>query len=492
MLQASKVMAAAIVLAATLCASQSAAVAQETVTDKIDRLDGAMARVQAQIEQSERELQDLKAEMSQLRQQAKPPGESVPAEASGSSAVKLASAVEEMKEKQEVQESQLAVQDQAKVGSDSKYPVTISGMILMNSFVNTRAVDSASTPAVAYAGSGATGATLRQSVLGIDANGPHLFGARSHADIRADFDGQQAGGSYSNGAGFLRLRTAHADLDWRRTKAFFSYDRPLLSPDSPTSLTAVAVPALAWSGNLWAWNPQAGLSQMLPVGSSTDLQLQAALIDVGDPPSLIAGAVPPVTIQTSEQSRWPGAQGRLSLLDAKSEGGAHLGAGGFFAPHRTASGWGYNSWAASADFHLPVFLHLDIEGNIYRGQALGGLGGGAFKDYVYRMYGGEGYFRTLDDEGGWLQAKQKIRERLEFNEAIGIDNIPAHELRPFAVTDSSSYYNLARNRTFTGNVIYRPSAYLLYSLEYRRIESSSVDAPTAPSDIIGIAAGYRF
>ena len=32
--------------------------------------------------------------------------------------------------------------------------------------------------------------------------------------------------------------------------------------------------------------------------------------------------------------------------------------------------------------------------------------------------------------------------------------------------------NLARNRTFTGNVIYSPSAYLLFSLEYRRLESS--------------------
>jgi len=41
-------------------------------------------------------------------------------------------------------------------------------------------------------------------------------------------------------------------------------------------------------------------------------------------------------------------------------------------------------------------------------------------------------------------------------------------------------------------VIYRPSAYLLYSIEYRRIESSFVNSPTASSDVIGVAAGYRF
>ncbi len=38
--------------------------------------------------------------------------------------------------------------------------------------------------------------------------------------------------------------------------------------------------------------------------------------------------------------------------------------------------------------------------------------------------------------------------------------------------------NLARNRTFTGNVIYSPSAYLLFSLEYRRLESFPVDGPS--------------
>ena len=105
---------------------------------------------------------------------------------------------------------------------------------------------------------------------------------------------------------------------------------------------------------------------------------------------------------------------------------------------------------------------------------------------------GEDYYRALDDRGGWLQWKQKPRERLEFNEAFGIDNVPAAQLRPYAVTTPVSKYNLARNRAFTANVIYSPSAYLLLSLEYRRILSSYVTAPTAFSDVIGIAAGYKF
>ena len=481
-------------MAAVLCTSPLFSNAQESVAEKVERLDGQMIRVQAQLEESEHELKDIQQQLSALRGQAGLSAKSSSDETAVSPAAQLAAAVEELREKQDIQESQLAAQEQTKVGSESRYPVTLSGMILINSFVNTRTVDAAPTPAIAFPGPGATGATLRQSILGIDASGPHLFGARSHADLRIDFDGVQTAGSYTNALGLLRLRTAHAELDWQHAKAFFAVDRPLLSPDTPTSLTAVAEPPLAWSGNLWVWNPQAGVSGQLPLHRNAALQMQAALIDVADLPNLYGSSspLPFFPPSTSEQSRWPGFEARLSLLNPMGDSEAHLGVGGFFAAHRTAAGTTFNSWAGTMDFHIPVFSHVDLAGSAYRGQALGGLGGGAYKDVVYRLYQGDAYFRALDDMGGWIQAKEKVNERLEFNEAIGIDNVPAYQLLPFAMPGPANYYNLARNRTFTSNVIYRPSAYLLYSIEYRRIESSFVNSPTASSDVIGVAAGYRF
>jgi hypothetical protein len=54
------------------------------------------------------------------------------------------------------------------------------------------------------------------------------------------------------------------------------------------------------------------------------------------------------------------------------------------------------------------------------------------------------------------------------------------------------YQNLTVNRTFTGNVIYAPSAYLLFSLEYRRLKSSPIVGLPAQSNIIGLGAGYKF
>jgi hypothetical protein len=41
-------------------------------------------------------------------------------------------------------------------------------------------------------------------------------------------------------------------------------------------------------------------------------------------------------------------------------------------------------------------------------------------------------------------------------------------------------------------VIYSPRAYLLFSLEYRYLESSPVTGLPAASNIIGLGAGYEF
>jgi hypothetical protein len=284
-------------------------------------------------------------------------------------------------------------------------------------------------------------------------------------------------------------------MNWNRTHAFFALDRPLISPETPSSLTAVAVPALAWSGNLWAWNPQAGVSFDAFTFRAGTLRTQAALIDAADPPPLFSttasGSYSPPS--TAELSRWPGVESRIALEGSDEDASARFGMSGYFAPHRNSSAsFQFDSWAGAVDFQVPASRFMQFSGSTYWGNALGGLGGGAYKDYVARNVNGEHYYRALDDRGGWLQWKQRAGERLEFNEAFGVDEVPAGQLRPYATTTPVSDYNLARNRTLTGNVIYSPSAYLLFSLEYRRIMSSYVTAPSTFSDVIGIAAGYKF
>jgi hypothetical protein len=41
-------------------------------------------------------------------------------------------------------------------------------------------------------------------------------------------------------------------------------------------------------------------------------------------------------------------------------------------------------------------------------------------------------------------------------------------------------------------VIYSPTAYLLFSLEYRHLESSPVLGSSVGANVIGLAAGYKF
>jgi hypothetical protein len=468
----------------------------ENLASKVQQLTEAMSQTQKRLDESQHEMEQMRAQLAALQQQI---AQGHVAE-TDSSAAQLSAAVEQIREQQSLQETQIATHEQAKVESESKYPLKLSGLVLLTGFVNTVQTDDPVTPTIVLEGPGATGASLRQTVLGIDARGPHLFNARTHADVRVDFDGASLadGTASSYAGGLLRLRTAHASLNWNHTDAFFSLDHAIVAPNSPASLTAVAISALAWSGNLWTWNPQVGLTQDFPSSTSQRFRLQGALIDVMNAPQIYGSTAPPSNIvqpTTAEMSRWPGVEGRIAFLSDATETGLQVGIGGLYAPHNTPGGTRFNSWAGTFDYRIPLPGHGELSGSGYWGQALGGLGGGAYKDYVYRLnpLSQSGYsFRTLDDFGGWAQWKESAGEHLEFNLAFGTDQVPAAQLRPYAGAPSLYYLNLARNRTYTGNVIYRPSAYLLFSLEYRHLQSSPVNDYTATGDIIGIATGYRF
>jgi hypothetical protein len=489
----------------------------ESIPEQIQKLTESMARTQTQLEQSQHQLEEMRQELAALQRQmaqagsavSPPTPANVPSPSSSpstqASSPATSAAIDDLRERQAMQASQIATHEQTKVETESKYPVKITGLLLLNGFVNTRQVDMTATPTVALSGTGSTGASVQQTMLGFDASGPHLLGARSYADLRVDFYGNSGSGSsfavytgyYTANAAILRLRTAHAGLQWQHTDAYFSLDRPIFSPDAPTSLTAVAEPALAWSGDLWTWNPQVGVTQDIGIADSYSLRLQGALIDVGDAPlsAVSASAAMSAVIPTAaEQSRWPGEEARIALLGSKLEEGTHIGFGGYFAPHLSPVDTRFDAWASTLDTKLLLPGRLQFTGTFYRGAALGGLGGGAYKDFGLRVDAdsGEYYFRPYDDVGGWAQLKEKLSERVEFNAAFGLDNVFARELRPFAVPGGTMYQNLARNRTYTGNVIYSPNASLLFSLEYRHLESVPVIGAPAESNIIGVAAGYKF
>jgi hypothetical protein len=477
----------------------------DDLAQKIHQLTESMTRVQEQINESQHQLDQMREQLNAL-EQARAAGGPTPAASVTLPVTDPPQPTQpkpaDLQERQEMQASQLATLQQAKIESDSKYPVRISGMLLFNGFYNSTRVDMAATPTSALFNSGSLGASVRQTVVGIDARGPHLMGASTYADLRVDFDGNPSSstdtypGSYNTNATLLRLRTIHAGLEWKQTSAFFSLDRPILSPDSPTSLTAVAEPALAWSGNLWTWNPQVGISHRIPLSATASFGIAAAAIDVSDAPGTLLyrtyNANSPQA-STAEQSRRPGGEIRVSLTGPKQNKGTHIGIGGYIAPHESTGGTSFKAWAATMDARIPMGKHVEFTAGAYRGQALGGLGGGEYKDYISgTTASGARFFEALENVGGWAQLKQTVNERLQFNEAFGTDQDFARQLKPYVGTSSGGYLDFARNHALTGNVIYSPSAYLLFSFEYRRLETAPVTGHLWVSNVYGLAAAYRF
>lgn len=481
--------------------------ADPAVASEIRKLSAEVAGAQAQVEASQRQIGELQRRIAELETRLAAGGGAAPLAAMAPPAARTTppsmttaktrepvprtGELEEIRERQEIQQAEIATHEQAKVESESKFPVKVTGMILLNAFVNTRGVDLTETPSISVPGGGTTGASLRQTILGLDARGPHVLGGRSRADVRVDFFGGASQGNYGDQGGLLRLRTAHAAIQWKDTEVFAELDRPILSPNAPSSLTAVAQPALSWSGNLWNWVPQVGATHTRALGGATHLRLQGALVDVPDP--TIPGVTYTGKASGAELSRWPGMEARVALLGKTDGTGAEMGVSGYFSPHRTVTNAKFNAWAGAIDYRLPLPARFELSGSAYRGLGLGGLGAGGYKDYVYRYETGEVYTRALDDVGGWAQLKQRTGTHLEWNAAFGIDNVFASELRPYAAAIGSAWYrNLARNRTFYSNVIYSPTAYTLFSFEYRRIQSMKIVGPASITNVFGLAAGYRF
>jgi hypothetical protein len=502
----SRLFAISLLLAARLAAAQQHKETSSAETGpmaamqhQVEQLSTAVALEESAIESSQKQIQQLRNQVSELQTELASRGAAptTPDQNAGQEQMaSLRAEVDKLREQADLQQSEIAVHDQAKVETQSKFPLKLTGLILMNAFANTSGVDVAPSPALATGGSGATGLSLRQTILGFDARGPHVFGATSAADLRVDFFGGLGQSGYGGGGSFVRLRTAHVDVEWDHTRAFVEMDRPILNPNSPTSLTAIGQPALAWSGNLWNWLPQAGAEHSFALPGSSHFKMQAAIADVPDPAipdssnaGTGAAALPATSL--AENSRWPGSEARIAYVRGDEASGPEVGVGGYFSPHSDA-GIRFDAWAATFDYRIPLSSRFEASGNVYRGAGLGGLGAGAFKDYVYSALGEYPSYRPLDDVGGWTQLKARAGERLEFNAAYGLDNLFASQLRPYLPRNPNMYQNLARNSTVFTNVIFSPTAYTLFSFEFRRIDSSPALGQHAIASVYGVAAGYRF
>jgi Skp family chaperone for outer membrane proteins len=460
------------------------------IEQRMDQLMSALDSMRQQLDQSQHEMEQMRTELQELRAQL---AQAHGGDEAAQTASALQTSVQQLQEQNDVLQAEVKQHDQTKLESVSKYPVRISGMLLFTSQLNGSNVDNIDVPIIAtpqYATQpqGSLSATARQTILGLEATGPSLWNARSSADISVDFFGGIPYADYSTSAGLLRLRTAHANLDWSRQSLSVAFDRPLISPLQPTSFLSIGEPALAWSGNLWTWSPQLQFKDDSLL-ANRKLGIEAGLIDVPAPgaPTIHSLRMP----GPSEQSHQPGYETRLSSALPFGDHEIELGVGGYYSRQSYEYGHHLDAWAGTVDWRIPFTQRLELSGEFYRGRGVGGLGGGAFKDYA--PYADDTIQRGLNAMGGWGQFKIKMTRSLEANFAVGEDNAYAIDLRGSDLeTEQNNYLNLARNRTGFANVIFRPKTYLLFSAEYKNIYSWPIAGQSNSNQSLGLAAGYLF
>jgi hypothetical protein len=490
---------------------KSAAKPEEQNVEKIERrlneVTAALSQTQQALQQSLNEIQELRGELDALK--LKSGTDALRAGAATGAAnpeiskppVSVSDDLKALHEQQDALQAEIAQHEQIKVETSSKYSLRVNGLVLFNAFSNAGVVDDADLPTIALprlpgTSHGSLGATVRQTLLGFDATGPHLWNARSSARLTVDFFGGVSMNDYGYSAptGLLRLRQTDASLDWERTTAQVGITEPLITPLSPTSYATVAVPGLSASGNLWAWSPQLRVEQRIALSEQDRLTLEGGLIDPGSPTYTSVQLDTPV-----EASRRPGYEGRIAFhADRGSGGDAHpfaIGAGGYSSNQYYSGGIRIHSWAVTADWQIPLSKWMEISGEAYRGRSLGGLGGGGYKDVLIGVDSVTGLTRTtpVDAVGGWNQLKIRFRPTLEANAAWGIDNALSSSFDGLVLSSlTNPLESDTRNSTFLGNFIFRPRTYLILSPEYRRLQSWQYDGPASIANIFTVTAGFQF
>ena len=245
-------------------------------TETAQQLSQRITQMQARLDAAQQQLEEYHNVLDELREQLKAlQAAPAPSSSSGETAAeigRLQQAVGDLREQQSVQQSEIAVHEQSKVETRSKYNLRVGGLALFNAFSNDGAVDSVDVPAFALprtgdVAHGSLGATVRQTLLNLDVTGPDLWGAHSYASLQTDFYGGLSAADYTATGGLLRLRTADIQFAWPEVKARAGLSPIILTPATPTSYASIAQPPLSWSGLLWAWTPQLSVEHPISLGA---------------------------------------------------------------------------------------------------------------------------------------------------------------------------------------------------------------------------------
>ena len=327
-----------------------------------------------------------------------------------------------------------------KVESGSKFPLRLSGMVLLNTLISSGRLDNFDVPTVAISSTGSTGATgisLRQTTIGLEGFGPQYLGAATSADVQADFFGGMPNGYGASASGLMRLRLARIRMDWKNTSIVGGVDTPFFSPDSPTSYLTVAEPAFSAAGNLWTWSPMIRIERRFDT-SLSQLKVEAGAVDVPSYAPSTSGARIPSPGESSRQTAY---SVRFSANGRDDDRPISLGISGIYLTQRFPGPVNTTGGGGTADWKFPLFPHGEFSGEFFIGEGLDGFGAAPVpvpttQNYIQFITVTAPALAQMRTVGGWSQLKIRVNSRSEFNAAVGGVSRDANAFRQAALTDS--------------------------------------------------------
>jgi hypothetical protein len=375
-------------------------------------------------------------------------------------------------ERLEVQETRTAELAQSKVEASQRFPVSLTGMLLFNAFSNGKYSGTAQDPTVATLARGpaSSGASLRQTVIGLKFNGPDLpGGGKATGSLYMDF----FAGTPSPFNNLFHIRIATLDLNWKNTTVMVGQDKPLISPREPSSLAQVGVSPLTAAGNLWVWQPQLRVEQRFSLGENSGLRAQGAIYETSEnfpstQPAALAG--------TLERAR-PGYQGRVEFFSGSGNRRIEI-APGFHLSTTHVAGTSVQSKIVSFDWLAKPSALVEFSGEFFHGQNVSVLGArGGFNIQP------SGTVIPIHSQGEWGQISLFPTPRLSLHAYAGAQHDRASDLAPNSVT---------RNFVYAGNLMYKLAPNVLAAFEASQARTQYVGSVLRLNNHYDLALAYLF
>ncbi len=380
-----------------------------------------MQKILDRLDALEKENQALLLEIKSLREEVKaqPPAASDQAS-------------DDLKDRVTVAENRIQEQAQTKVGASQRFPLSLNGMILFDSSLVHGVESVGFQQNYGDYGEGAPGggATLRQSIIGLTVQGPHIAGGgQIHGSLSMDFS------AAANDDDVFRIRNGEISFDWPSRSITVGQDKTIIAPLQPTSFAHVAIPALSGAGNLWLWRPQIKYEERRHFSSHTLGTFQAALLSTAED---YANSLP---AQTSLQSTRPALQARIGLSHDWSDRTKWSVGIGAHESESHIAGRSIPSRVISSDILFKPLPWLELTGTVLHGENFANLGGlptGVAVDGAN--------FIAIKGSAGWVQVALPLTSRLTLDAYAG---------RQVNAGFGLAAQQIAGTLVYAGNVLYR-------------------------------------